>query len=81
MKELNGGAASDSDSGQASEEDDEEDAKRGQRAVSNAVKEKLAKRQVNGTSRPGIQTLVVVVIVIIMYFFRWFCNKKRNDSH
>lgn len=57
MKELKGGGASDSDSGQASEEDDEEDAKRGQRAASNAVKEKTVKRQVNGTSHPGIQTL------------------------
>lgn len=57
MRELKGGGASDSDSGQASEEEDEEDAKPGQRAASNAVKEKTAKRQVNGTSRPGIQTL------------------------
>lgn len=57
MNELKGGGASDSDSGQASEEDDEEDAKGGQRATSNAKKEKTAKRQVNGTSRPGIQTL------------------------
>lgn len=57
MKELKGGGASDSDSGQASEEDDEEAGKRGRRAASNAVKEKTAKRQVNGTSRPGSRTL------------------------
>lgn len=62
MKELKGGGASDSDSGQASEEDDEEDTKGGQRAASNAVKEKTAKRQVNGTSHPGIQTLDQFII-------------------